>query len=323
MQLARAVDRFQRLGQPVLAREAGRGVAAIEVDVGGDLAVVHVEVGDGHVVGRHFGEHQRSVHRERGGSRATLGGYEGDRLARGRGHRRCRGPSRRAGTGGPAAQQECLDQRLQLAFVDRFSQYIVGAGFEQSHACVDIARAGDGQDGRVHTARLVVDAPAQQRQRGSVGRREYHELLATQEAQRVGRIAAARDVMAGCLERTGNFVHRLTAARQHKHTRWHEPESSKPEAGSGYTSDVPFSSAVGCQSPIGAHPKGRSETLCDVMSSCSSCAPTRPTTRSRRSSIAPRGPRSATTARSSRSARGAAAVWPIPFRLSSARARTF
>src|SRR6186713_1125856 len=69
---------------------------------------------------------------------------------------------------GRSTQQERLDQRLELAWIDGAREDVIGARLEQLDTRLNVAAVRDGEDRRVVAARLVVDAADDHGQRRRV-----------------------------------------------------------------------------------------------------------------------------------------------------------
>jgi len=104
------------------------------------------------------------------------------------------------GTGAGAPQHQRLDERFELALVHGLRDDIVRAGLEQAHALFDISAVGDGEDGWVAAAGLVVDAPAQQRERLLVACVEHDQLLLIDACEARREVACHRYGQAAALK---------------------------------------------------------------------------------------------------------------------------
>ena len=131
------------------------------------------------------------------------------------------------------AQQQRLDKGFQLAPVNGLRNNVVRAGFQEAHAGFHVWTVGDGQDRRMGAAGLVVDAPAEHRHGGLIGRVEDHELVLRQSAQGNLRITSHGDFEAARLEARHNLVGDTPVNAQKKHSRCQAPTSSSPQSATG------------------------------------------------------------------------------------------
>ncbi len=118
-----------------------------------------------------------------------------------------------------ARSQQCLDERLQLAWVDGPGEDVVGAGLQQLDSRLHVTAVRHGEDRRMGAARLVVDPSAEHCQRRGVGRVEDDELVIAEPRQRAGRIAHHGNGHAAALEWLNQLVGRLAVSREQQDAR--------------------------------------------------------------------------------------------------------